>query len=99
VAGDVDVSNFNLQMTLWRAEVAKIVTNPNITGILTDEARREVAAGISDSATAAQIRGAHELMKGDFKRRSEAIDDQIKAIKKSFGPSKKQDSGDKTDAP
>jgi len=86
VAGDVAVSNFNIQMQLWRTEVAKILTNPNMTGILSDSSRAEVAAALGDNATYPQIKAANELLKGDFSRRSSAIDEQIATIKKSFNP-------------
>ncbi len=84
IAGDVDVSNFNTQMTLFRAEAAKILTNPNLTGVLTDESRKEVAKAIQDGASFRQVQGAYELLKRDFQNRRDANQQQIDTIMNSF---------------
>jgi hypothetical protein len=82
VAGDTDVSNFNLQMDLFRTEAAKIITNPNLSGQLTDSARHEMAEAIPSASSAKQIREGFNLLKGDFKRRGEATNKQIELIRK-----------------
>lgn len=81
VAGDTDVNDFNAQMSLYRAEVAKIMVNPNLTGVLSDSARNEAKEFLSGSATAPQIKSVIKLLEGDFGRREKSIDDEIKAIK------------------
>jgi len=74
ILGDPDVTRFDAQVQLYRAEVAKILTNPNLTGVLTDTARREVEGFISGGSTAKQIAAVTQLLKRDFKNRDEAIE-------------------------
>lgn len=80
IAGDPLVNDFNAQMTLFGTEVAKILTNPTLSGQLTDNAREEVSKFAPASASAAQIRSLVTLLKGDFERRRQAIDDQKREI-------------------
>ncbi len=84
IAGDPDVTNFNAQLYLYRNEVAKILTNPNLTGVLSDNARHEVDNFLQGSATAAQIKGLIPLLKGDFDRRKESYKEQIDTVKGSI---------------
>jgi hypothetical protein len=85
VKGDPDVSDFNLQYRLYTAEVAKIITNPNLTGVLTDTARKEVSDALSPNASAQQIRSAVKLLEKDFDNRSEAIAETKAALHKKLG--------------
>jgi hypothetical protein len=79
--GDPDVAKFNAQLQVYRTEAAKILTNPNLTGQLTDSARKEVEAFMGPGASAQQIRGVVTLLKNDFNNRKETLEDQIKAIR------------------
>lgn len=81
IEGDPDVAQFDAQIQLYGNEVAKILTNPNLTGQLTDAARKEVQGFLPSSATYEQVKAVTELLKGDFGRRREAIDDEIKSLK------------------
>lgn len=82
IAGDTDVSDFQLQYELFTAEAAKILTNPNLTGVLTNRAREEMHEAISPNASAAQIKSAINLLKRDFSNRKEAADDQINEVRR-----------------
>lgn len=81
IAGDTDVSNFNAQWLLFNTEAAKILTNPNMSGQLTDSARHEMAEAIPNASSAKQIREAFNLLKGDFGRRKQATDEQIAEVR------------------
>lgn len=81
IGGDTDVTNFNLQAFLYKAEVTRILTNPNLTGVLSDSARAEADDFINDRATAGQIFELHSLLKGDFARRAQSIDSEINGVK------------------
>ncbi|HEV8493628.1 MAG TPA: hypothetical protein VGR76_15235 [Candidatus Angelobacter sp.] len=96
VAGDVDVAKFNAQMQLYRAEVAKILTNPNLTGVLTNYAQREVEQFLSGSSSAKQIKGLIELLENDFSLRKQETDKKVKEIKgrlKGGGKQQEEESG------
>jgi hypothetical protein len=79
--GDVDVAEFNTQMNVYRAEVAKIITNPNLSGVLSDSARREVDSFLSGGASAKQIKAVVDLLEQDFGRRAKSIDDEIETVR------------------
>lgn len=86
--GDVDVAQFNAQMLVYRNEAAKILTNPNLSGQLTDSARHEVAEFLSGSSSAPQIRGVVTLLKSDFENRKKTLEEQIAEIKDRNEPGK-----------
>jgi len=75
--GDPDVAAFHAQMGAYRAEVAKIITNPNMTGVLTDTARKEVEEFLPNPSSIGQIERVVGLFEQDFKRREYSIDQQI----------------------
>ncbi len=81
IAGDSEVSKFNAQMQVYRTEAAKILTNPNLTGQLTDTARKEVEQFLGNNMSASQIKGVVDLLKSDFENRKATIETQIQDIK------------------
>jgi len=81
VAGDVDVNNFNAQMQLYRAEMARILTNPNLSGQLTDSARHEVEGFLSGSSSAKQIKALVPMLERDFDNRKKTLEEQMDAIR------------------
>jgi hypothetical protein len=81
LAGDTDVTNFNTQLGVFVPEVAKILSNPNLTGILSDQARKDTEALVSKNFTADQIKSTIPLLEQDFGRRSKSVADEIKMTK------------------
>jgi hypothetical protein len=89
--GDADVSDFNLQWTLTTPEIARIITSPRLVGQLTDSARSEVSHAIQFGANAKQIEHARDLLIGDFKRRRDSTESEIKKIRKQLQEVGKKD--------
>lgn len=58
-------------------EIARIVTNPNLTSVLSDSAREEVAKFNPENATLAQTVRVMRLLKRDMQNRTESLDEQI----------------------
>lgn len=81
IQGDPDVTNFNAQLQLYGAEVARIVTNPNMTGVLSDSARKEVQGFLPAGASYDQIKSVTELLEGDFGRRTKALDAEMATVR------------------
>lgn len=79
--GDADVAAFNAQMQVYRTEAARILTNPNLTGVLSDSARQEVAEFVNNASSAEQVRRVVELLKRDFENRKQTLEDQMAAAK------------------
>lgn len=81
-SGDPEVAQLNAQMQVYKDEVAKIITNPNLTGVLSDQSRREVDAFLGGGASAKQIVAVVDLLRQDMGRREQSIKDQIAATEK-----------------
>jgi len=79
--GDPDVAKFDAQLYIYRAEAAKILTNPNLTGQLTDSARHEVEDFMKPGASANQIKQTVALIKNDFDNRKQTLEEQIGSIR------------------
>lgn len=79
-AGDVDLAKFNAARQVAINEIAKVTSNPGLSGQLSDTARKEVEAFIPADATLKQVYGVAAILKADMKNRHDANDDQIKAI-------------------
>lgn len=82
VAGDPEVSMFNAQMQIYSTEVARILANPNLTGVLTDHARHEAQSFLDGAGSAEQIEAVSKLLSQDFKRRAESIEEGIATVQK-----------------
>ena len=93
IAGDADVNNFHAQMQLYRNEVAKIMTNPNMTGVLTDTARREGEQFLSGDISASMLHSLIPLLNADMGRRKASIDNEIQSVKEQMGASPKAGGG------
>jgi hypothetical protein len=78
--GDADVTNFDAQVGIWRTEVAKIVTNPNLTGQLTVHAMEESKAYAGTDWTLSQIEGTVKLFRGDAERRKRSIAEETQKL-------------------
>ena len=81
ITGDPAVSAFNAQLVAYGNEAAKILTNPNLTGVLTVEAQREVRSFLPENANAEQIARVVDLLENDFATRKLSLEDQVNAIK------------------
>jgi len=67
-------------------EIAKITSNPNLSGQLSDTARHEVEAFNPASATLAQSVAVMRLLKQDMGNRISSLDDAISGIKGRIAP-------------
>jgi hypothetical protein len=81
IQGDEDVAKFDAQLALYRAEAARILTQPNLSGVLTDTARREMEHVIRGDASARQITGVVDLLERDFENRKGTLEEQIASIR------------------
>jgi hypothetical protein len=80
--GSTDQQAFDVARTVVVPELAKVLTNPGLSGQLTDTARREVERAVADGATLAQIQTAAKVLRTDMKNRHTAYTDQITAIQR-----------------
>lgn len=81
IAGDPDVSEFNAQLQIYATEAARILQNPNLTGVLTDSARHEVQEFLPKNATGPQIKRVVDRLTKDFEIRRKSLETQMDTIK------------------
>ena len=78
--GSPEMAAYNAARLTVIPEFAKILSNPNLSGQLSDSARKEVEGLINGDATLAQAVSVAKVLKQDTSNRRTALDDQIKAI-------------------
>jgi hypothetical protein len=80
--GSEEVAAFNAARQVALTEIARVVNNPNLTGVLSDSARQEIASLNPDSATFAQIKKVAGILKQDMANRHNSIREQVDSVKK-----------------
>jgi hypothetical protein len=85
VFGSKEVSNFNTALQVIKPEFARIMSQPGLTGQLTDQAQGDVKAVLGGSFTRAQLRGAIDVLKQDSNNREQMYTQQRDAIKGRIG--------------
>ena len=83
--GSADATAFNVARQVAVTEIAKVLSNPGTSGVLSDSARHEVQELIGPNATLAQIVRAANILKADMQNRAAAMDAQISEIKERIG--------------
>ena len=79
--GGIPVPVFNAARRIDVNEIARITSNPNLTGVLSDTARREIDELIPENATVAQVKKIAQLLRRDMWNRISSMDEQINEIK------------------
>lgn len=80
--GSVDQAKYDAARSVLLPEIARIITNPSLTGVLSDNARKEVDEFNPQTATLAQTVAVMRLLKQDMGNRATSLDDGIAAIQK-----------------
>lgn len=80
--GSADLAAFNAARQVAINEIAKVTSNPGLTGQLSDAARKEVESFIPSDATLKQIYSVAAILKSDMKNRHDSLDEQLKEIQK-----------------
>ena len=81
VLGSPNQAQYDAARQVALSEIAKITSNPNLSGALSDSARHEVAAFNPDTATLKQTVAVMKLLKQDMDNRKGSLDDQLKDIR------------------
>lgn len=78
--GSEDVQAFRTMLPSVQTEYARLIAQPNLTGVLAESARKEIGTTLPDDATIGQLRVALKLLKQEGQNRKDAIGDQISAL-------------------
>lgn len=82
VLGGEDQAAFNVALRTVIPEYAKILSNPGLSGQLSDSARKEIEQVVSGNATMGQLIASAKILKQDTANRRQSYDDQISDIQK-----------------
>jgi hypothetical protein len=75
--GDPDQAEFQSVLAQYQTEAARIINNPNLTGVLSDSARHEMQEIIGGNMSAAQIKRVVNRLNTEFEFRKNAIKQQV----------------------
>lgn len=78
--GSADMAAFNAARQVATVEIARVLNNPGLTGVLSDTARAEVNSLISPNANLQQIYSAANILKQDMENRRVSYNQQISDI-------------------
>ena len=78
---DADVNEFNLQYQNFVTGAARIITNPNMTGVLSNRAREEIQAGFPQWQTVRSIEQSMHRIFADFDNRKAGIEREVGRLK------------------
>lgn len=83
--GSNEVAAYDAARQVALTEIAKVVNNPNLSGQLSDSARKEVTGLIPENATLGQIYHVVEILKQDMANRHKYLDQSLGEIKGRMG--------------
>lgn len=83
--GDADFLAYEAARRVAVNEISRVTSNPNLTGVLSDSARKEVESFIPENATLKEVYKVAEMLKADMHNRRESLDEQIAGIKARIG--------------
>jgi CHASE1-domain containing sensor protein len=98
-AGDnPDTAELLAQMKIFKDEAARVVSNPNLTGVLSDTARQEMQAVIDGSMPINSMERVINRLQQDSHIRVNKLMDENQRLKDSFNPKKKGSSPSVSDS-
>jgi len=80
--GSADMAAYDAARQVALTEVARVVNNPNLTGVLTDEGRQEIAQAAGPNASLAMVKSAVDILKRDMENRKKSLDEEIADLTK-----------------
>jgi hypothetical protein len=83
--GDQDTAALNAALRVANTEIAKVTSNPNLTGQLSDSARHEIDNILGGNATLGQALAIGGVLKQDMANRRIALDSGLAGIKSRIG--------------
>jgi hypothetical protein len=84
--GNADLAAFNAARQVAMTEISRVISNPNLTGVLSDSARGEAGALIGPDATLKQIYSAADILKQDMANRRQSLDEEITNVRGQLTP-------------
>lgn len=85
LVGDANMAAFNAARQVALTEISRVVSNPGLTGVLSDSAREEVLRLIPESATFAQIKKVADTLTRDMANRKQSLEEQKNIIEMRLG--------------
>lgn len=80
--GSQDLAAYRAARLVALNEIARVTSNPNLTGAMSDNAREEVKSLIPENATLAQIYHVADVLTKDMANRRQSLKEQIDEVQK-----------------
>lgn len=90
--GSGDLAAYNAARRVAINEIAKVTNNPNLSGVLTESARKEVESLIPEDATLKQVYSVARVLKSDMANRKKYLDEAITEVRGRMSPQAKKSS-------
>lgn len=84
--GKSDLVAYNTARQVALTEISRVINNPNLVGVLSDEARGEVGALIGQDATLKMVYDAADILKKDMANRRGGLDKEIAELRAQMTP-------------
>jgi len=79
--GSDEVVAYNTARNVALTEIARVLSSPNMTGVLTNEQREEVGALVGPGATLSNVLAASKILKQDMENRKGSLDEELDAVR------------------
>jgi hypothetical protein len=83
--GSTKMAAFNAAHAAVVPEIARILTQPNLSGVLSDSARHEINAMLDADASIPQMLSAIRILKTDMNTRRSSIEHELEALQRRIG--------------
>lgn len=83
--GSTKMAAFNAAHAAVVPEIARILTQPNLSGVLSDSARHEINAMLDADASIPQMLSAIRILKTDMNTRRSSIENELEALQRRIG--------------
>lgn len=80
VSGDPKVSEYLFQVNTVATEIARVLNNPNLTGQLTDTARKELESVVRGELNPRQLEAVLNRSQADARNRAKSFDSQVQKV-------------------
>jgi hypothetical protein len=99
--GSEDMARFNTFRQSLQNEYARIITNPTLTGTMTDTARKEMETVLNPGATVGQLRAALDALSAEAENRRSSFAEEIANVKARIkgGPKKAEEAAPVVSSP
>jgi len=85
ILGSEDQVKFNLMMSSLQSEYSRLISNPNLTGVVTDSTRQEYRDILDKGGTIGQIKTLLKTLQSESENRRKGLEETVSGVKENIG--------------